>query len=85
MGVFCNMEKTINCPNNSFDCGVSCGLTIALEVVRRIMKNEKNPQKQITLFEKFFNIINNDIHEKHLEHLNEKYQWENILNEVLKS
>lgn len=78
------MDKISNCPNNVFDCGVSCGLNIMTEAVLKILKEYKEPIKIKENIIAFNVKMHNEITEKHVEHMNARYQWEKILDDSFK-
>ena len=78
------MEKITNCPNNTFDCGFGCGLTIATDAVIKVMKKIDDTEKVIKIIKKFSQELHSQVDEKHMEHMNERYQWEKLLDGLLK-
>ena len=79
------MEKIQNCPNNPFDCGMMCGISVGYQSILEILEKEKNMEKAMTVFGEFIRALHEDISKNHLEHINEKYRWEEILEKVLKN
>lgn len=77
------MKKIQNCPNNAFDCGVACGSVITLQAFLKILEKIKDDKKRIEIIKKFDNELHMLISEKHLEHMNERYDWEKILKNLL--
>jgi len=77
------MEKIQNCPNNTFDCGFSCGLFVMSEAILKILKKIENPEKQKQILNTFICTLHKEINEKHIEHMNERYNWEKTLNNLL--
>lgn len=77
------MEKVQNCPNNTFDCGVGCGLIImanaTLEILEKI-KDDKTRKKAVVEFRRR---LHGTIHEKHLEHMDNRYIWQDILDKII--
>jgi len=84
MGEIKKMDKITNCPNNTFDCGVSCGLYIAVEGILEVMEKFEDDDKRIELLTLFKNSLREDIEEKHLEHMDQRYGWKKHLEKVLK-
>ena len=78
------MEKIQNCPNNTFDCGFSCGLFVMLQGILKILEKNKDINQQKQILEKFVKILHNEISEKHMEHMNQRYNWEKTLDDLLK-
>jgi len=77
-----NMEKIQNCPNNTFDCGVGCGLVIMSEAVIEIMKKVKKDDERIKIINEFLEQLHGTVHERHLEHMNQRYEWKEMLNKI---
>lgn len=77
------MKKVENCPNSAFDCGVACGMVISTEAILKIFNKVKDDEERIRIVTKFNSRLNKNIGEKHLGHMNERYEWETILDDLL--
>lgn len=77
------MEKVTNCPNNAFDCGVGCGLIIMAEAIIEILEKIKDDKKRVETIINYRRMLHGSIHEKHLEHMEERYNWKEVLSELL--
>ena len=78
------MKKIDNCPNNTFDCGVSCGLSIMTQAILRILDRIDDTKKQKEILQYFLCQLHEQVNEKHIEHMNERYGWEKILEKIMK-
>ena len=68
------MDKILNCPNNPFDCGFSCGLIAMAEIAKKIIKIKKlNDEKKLDIIDVFSKLVHGEINEKYVEHMSEKY------------
>jgi len=79
------MEKIRNCPNNTFDCGFCCGLSVMAQGIIKILEKNKDLEKQKQILDDFVHALHEDISEKHMEHMNQRYNWEEILTDLLKN
>jgi len=77
------MNKIENCPNNTFDCGVMCGLGIGFQSAVKIIEKFKDKNKQIEILSSFITEMHQNLSSKHLEHLDDKYKWKTLLNKYL--
>jgi len=55
-----------------------------LQGILKILEKNKEKQKQIQTLQEFEHVLQKDIHEKHMEHMNQRYNWEKILEDLLK-
>lgn len=78
------MEKIQNCPNNAFDCGVGCGLIIMSEAILEIMEHFKDDSERKRVLVEFKNVLHSNVHERHLEHMNTRYEWKKTLDKLIK-
>ena len=78
------MDKITNCPNNTFDCGVACGIYIMTEAILQTLRKINEKDKQVECICKFSKDLQSDVMEKHLEHMNIRYDWKKNIDKIIK-
>lgn len=77
------MDKPLNCPNNVFDCGVACGMNIAVQAGLKVLSLVKEDDTRVRVMNEFLVQMHGNISEKHLEHMNSRYDWEDLIDKLL--